>query len=294
MPRSRVTFSPIGEGIGEGHDGGQRPEAEERGEGAPALSTEGQDRTSRGQSDDQEQLVEPEERVLRLLGVHDEQRSLEEPQRDEHRPHSDRGPVEAHPAAEEGGDSRQAEEEERERRQPERKDGQPRREPRPPELQSLQRTEARGEAGRIRIGPREERSADDDGEHAGRPARRLPPLPAGQRGEQGGRGDDGDQRDDVVPDEACGEVVEQAVSDQRVVARVPERVPDEDAVAHELGAVEVRRQVARRRAEEHEGDPDDERDPPPRLEFPAWLGLRRSLSRSWRSWPDRRRLRISR
>ena len=44
------------------------------------------------------------------------------------------------------------------------------------------------------------------------------------------------------------------------MARVPERVPDEDAVPDELRAVEVRGQVARRRAEEDEREPDGERD----------------------------------
>ena len=65
---------------------------------------------------------------------------------------------------------------------------------------------------------------------------------------------------EVVPDERGGKVVEEAVGDQRVVARVPERVPDEDAVANELGAVQVRGQVAGRGPEEDEGEPDDECD----------------------------------
>jgi hypothetical protein len=44
------------------------------------------------------------------------------------------------------------------------------------------------------------------------------------------------------------------------VAGVPERVADEDAVLDEPGAVEVGGQVARRRPEEHEGEPDREGD----------------------------------
>ena len=44
------------------------------------------------------------------------------------------------------------------------------------------------------------------------------------------------------------------------MARVPVRVPDEDAVLDELRSVQVGRKIAGRRAEQDEREPDDEGD----------------------------------
>src|SRR5262249_29563230 len=52
-----------------------------------------------------------------------------------------------------------------------------------------------------------------------------------------------------VADECRGDVVEEAVRRQRIVARVPEVVPDERAASGEERPVEVDRRMARSRAE---------------------------------------------
>ena len=129
-----------------------------------------------------------------------------------------------------------------------------------PSLEGLERTESGGEAGRVRIRPREQRAAGDHGEDARGPASGGAPLPLGERGEERRGRDHRPECDDVVPDQGRGEVVEEAVGEERVVARVPERVPHEDAVLDELGAVQVSRQIARRRPEEDERETHDERD----------------------------------
>ncbi len=69
----------------------------------------------------------------------------------------------------------------------------------------------------------------------------------------GGRDDDRNEDERLVPDERRREVVEEAVRDERVLACVPEVVPDVDALADEQRSVEVRRRVTGRgnRRDEH-------------------------------------------
>ena len=77
------------------------------------------------------------------------------------------------------------------------------------------------------------------------------PGPARPRGECGDR--DGDNREHTDPEQRSERVVEQAVRDEAVAARVPEVVPELEAVVQEQCAlVRVRREVAAGRAEPRE------------------------------------------
>ena len=144
-------------------------------------------------------------------------------------------------------------EEERERAKAECEPGGNDRKGRAPGLQRLQRAEPGGDPDCIRIGAREERPASRDRERTGRPAGLWPPPTLDERREESGRDDHGRDCEWLVAHEGRGEVVEQAVGEERVVARVPVRVPEEHSVANELGAVEVGRKVAGRRPEESQG-----------------------------------------
>ena len=260
MPRSRVTFSPIGDGTRYAGRCAERPQPEDEGEEPAALAAQGKRGADGAERDHPQHLREAEERVLGLVPVDEEQRSLEQPDREQRRAHRDGAAVEAAPAREERGHTGQAEIEEGERREPGGHDGEHDGHPRPAELERLERPKSDGEAGRVRVRAREERPARHDGEHARGPARAVAPLPLGERGEERGGRHDGDQSDRVVADQRGREVVEEAVGEERIVARVPVRVPDEDAVLDELRSVQVGRKIAGRRAEQDEREPDDKGD----------------------------------
>ncbi len=120
----------------------------------------------------------------------------------------------------------------------------------PSRLQRPEREQRERDAEREREGAREHDARPDDGERAVRPARSGAPLAGGDDPErERGRGDarDGEQLD---PEQGRERVVEEAVGDEAVAPGVPEVVPDPEPVILEQGAlVQVRREVAARRAE---------------------------------------------
>src|SRR5581483_402154 len=146
----------------------------------------------------------------------------------------------------------------------------------PPATARLERPEReQGErhAEREREGGREDEAGPDDGERAARPARRRAELAPADDGEGERCGRDGCDGQEPDPEQRREGVVEQAVGDERVPARVPEVVPEDEAVMdEERPLVEVRGQVASRRAGPDE-DRRDERGRP---------GDERSLTREWR------------
>jgi hypothetical protein len=248
---------------GRGHEVGrhraERPQPEDEREEAAALAAQPEGGAGGAERDHPQQLREAKERVLRLVPVEEEQGALEQADHEQRRSHDERAQVEAAPAGEESGHAGKAQIEERERREARGHDGKDDGDPDPAELQGLERPEGDRQTGGVGVRPCEERAARDDGEHARGPPGTVAPLPFGQRGKERSGPDDRDQCNEVVADQRGREVVEEAVGEERVVARVPVRVPDEHAVLHELRAVEVGGEIARRRAEEHEQEPDRER-----------------------------------
>ena len=118
MPRGRVTFSPIGEGIDERHRRRRAQSPKNRASVRPRAAAKGEGRTPRRDRDCQE-LRDAEERVLAFLRVDEQEDALEQTEREEPGACDDRLPV-AGPAREDGGQSHDDEEQERERREPER------------------------------------------------------------------------------------------------------------------------------------------------------------------------------
>src|SRR5581483_3123243 len=93
----------------------------------------------------------------------------------------------------------------------------------------------------------------DDGEGPRRPARRRAPFPPQDDGEGQGGERDGRDREQLDPEERGERVVDERVGDEAVAARVPEVVPEREAVLEEHGAlVRVRREVRAGRAEPRE------------------------------------------
>ena len=102
-------------------------------------------------------------------------------------------------------------------------------------LQRDERRERERAAERERVLPRDEHARPERGEQQRRQPRGLAPLPQHRRGEQPGPRDDRDHGDREVADERRERVVERAVVDQLVAARVPVVVPDAPAVGRERG-----------------------------------------------------------
>ena len=147
----------------------------------------------------------------------------------------------------------EAEEGEGERAEADRERGEDRRQPRPPQLEQLERREHCSEAEGVRVEPGEQRRSGEHAEHARRPDRGPSPLPQRDGREEDGGGDRGGEDERQVPNERGRKVVEKAVRGEWVRPRVPEVVPDERAVADEERPVEVHRRIPRRRPDgEHE------------------------------------------
>ena len=125
--------------------------------------------------------------------------------------------------------------------------------PRRPGLQGPQREQRERHAERERERAGEHDACPHDGEGAVRPARRRPPLTRRDDPERERRRRDARNREQLDPEQRRERVVEKAVGDEAVAAGVPEVVPDPEPVILEQAAlVEVRGEVAPRRAEPRE------------------------------------------
>ena len=152
----------------------------------------------------------------------------------------------------------QAEKQERERAAAERQRREHDREPHAPHLKGAHCPEHEHEPERVAVQPGEERRRSADREDPGRPQRRLAPLLPRDRGEQERRDDRSPEHERRVTHQGCGQVVDEAVVRNRILARVPEVVPENRAVLDEQRAVKVHRGITGSRAqgeEEHADEP---------------------------------------
>ena len=169
------------------------------------------------------------------------------------RSHGHGGEGELDPGRQAGeADRRQQQHEQRERKRAgrEAEDGQHGEAEAGARLERPQRQQREGCAEREGIGAGENDARPDHGERPARPACGGTPLARGDHRErERGRGD-AEHRQQLDPEERRGRVVEEAVRDEAVAALVPEVVPELEAVvAEEPALVDVRGQVASRRAE---------------------------------------------
>ena len=103
---------------------------------------------------------------------------------------------------------------------------------------------------RKREGAREDDSCPDNSKRADRPAGVSAPFPRRDDPERKRRGRDAGNGEQLDPDQRREWVVEKAVGDEAVTPRVPEVVPDPEALILEEGAlVEVSREIAAGRPE---------------------------------------------
>jgi hypothetical protein len=135
-----------------------------------------------------------------------------------------------------------------------------------PRLQGAQRGQGEGDPereGQLAVGEQRHHAG---GEPEGRPARLHPPAVADQTVEEVGGGDDGEPSHDLRSEQRRQRREEEAVG-EGVVAAVPAAVPDRQAgLLEQLGAEDLRREVADRRTpEEHQrrqrGAESDGREP---------------------------------
>ena len=194
--------------------------------------------------------LERAERVRAAAREEDERCELD--RRDPGQRRDERHGVRAHPADERECDQDDAEEDERERTEPERERRGAGCQPPAVALQEPERAQAGGKAQRIAVRPHEDRPGREHGERARRPVARRSPLPFDDRGEERRGHDDGGEHERHVPDESGRKVVEEAVGGERVVAAVPEVVPDVHALLDQERPVEMRRRVAGRGRERDE------------------------------------------
>ena len=122
----------------------------------------------------------------------------------------------------------QAEKQERERATAERQRREHDREPHAPHLQRAHRPEHEHEPERVAVQPGEERRRSADREDPGRPERRLAPLlPRDRRRTGTSRRPPPRTRAERYPTSGSGQVVDEAVVGDRILARVPEVVPEQ-------------------------------------------------------------------
>ena len=134
-----------------------------------------------------------------------------------------------------------------------REDDQRRGRPASPGLQREQAEQREQDAERERKLGGQDHSWPEEREAAARPASSGTPLPFQQAGERAGGQRDGEHREQSDSQERGERVVEDAVVDERVTPRVPEVVPEREAVQQEeVPLILVRRQVAAPWAEPHE------------------------------------------
>ena len=113
----------------------------------------------------------------------------------------------------------------------------------PPQLKGGDGAEEKRDSERIGIEAGEQRKRGSSRERAGRPARVSPPLARRDQGEEpAGRCRAGDQQRPNA-DQRRKRRLEDAIGDERVVARVPVVVPQQHALTDERRAIDMRGQV---------------------------------------------------
>ena len=163
------------------------------------------------------------------------------------------------PVRQSDGEEREAQEGEGERADAEREAGAEDAEPAPTTLEAPEGGEQRSNAEAVRIRSREHRSAHADREDSRGPAGDLPHS-SSTTDAKSCRGGDRDDRQGDAAHERSRQVREQTVGGERVVARVPEVVPDENAVTREQVAVQVCGSISGRGAENHQRDRNERGD----------------------------------
>ena len=141
------------------------------------------------------------------------------------------------PALERDPAEEQREQEERERARGEREPGEEREAPVAARLDRPEREERERHSERERERRREHDPRPDDRERPARPPPGRAPLAADDDGKRERRGRDRRHREQANPEERSERVVEDAVGDEAVAPRVPEVVPEREAVLEEDGAL---------------------------------------------------------